>query len=188
MKPFYIFCIAFIGIPYSIYAQTAQIKEKRRSYTVNKIIESKVRLVQANDTILSFKASSIQIIDQRKSDFNFLGAYDDWNTEGYIVWLFLHETVESEFQDYLDKVLIEDVAGSSLVLKIVEFTFRQTMFSNGKRVRYKYEYQLESTIDGKKSVSSLKGNVKIENIKGPEDLLEPIKQSLWQLILNSKLD
>ena len=188
MRQFYILCLALFVMPICIDAQTSQIKEQRRSFGLNKLIRSEVSLLQPNDTLFSFKVSNIQVIDQRKSDFNALGAYDDWYKNDSIAWLFLHGSVESEFQDYLDKVLIKDAEGYSLTLRIVKFRFRQYMFSNGKRAHYKYEYQLEWTNDGKQYISVAKESVKIDNVEGPKTMLDPIKLSLWQLVSNVAAD
>lgn len=188
MKQFYLLCLALIVTPICINAQTPQIKEQRRSFGLNKLIKSKVSLEQPNDTLFSFEVSSIQVIDQRKSDFNALGAYNDWYKNDSIAWLFFHGSVESEFQDYLDKVLIKDAEGYSLTLRIVKFRFRQYMFSNGKRAHYKYEYQLEWTNEGRQYISVVKESVKIDNVEGPKNMLDPIKLSLWQLISNVTTD
>ena len=75
MKQFHILLLL---LPLSTIAQTSKIEEQRRPFNLNKLIISKVSLVQSNDTLISFNASDIKVFDKRESDFNALGAYDDW--------------------------------------------------------------------------------------------------------------
>jgi len=141
-----------------------------------------VPLYQENDSALSFQIQIEKVELVGKKSLNFLGSYKDWKDNQGYVWLRFQNSIEEEFQTYFNKVLSNNENNIKLSLTINQFRLKQYLVANGQGCFYRYNYELYYYQNDKRYSLNLKNKIKIEKVKGPKELLDEIKNSIWELL------
>ncbi|MGY5353495.1 hypothetical protein [Wenyingzhuangia sp. IMCC45467] len=167
--------IIFLSIPVISFSQISSISKINPKLA--HVRKEYIKLVEEKDTVIPLNINISETSSEKKA-LNILGSYKDWNNEVKFVWLLFQDDVNTEFQNYFNKILPSKNENIEVNLNIKKFRLKQYMLTESQSCYFKYEYEFSFLKNGKKRNISFKEKTKIENINGPREIVDAIKSSL----------